>query len=172
MANLNKVMLMGNLTRDPELTYTPAQTAVANFCLAVNRTWTGQDGAKKEEVTFVDCTAFGRIAEIVTKYKGRGDPLFAEGRLKLDTWEAQDGTRRSKMRVVVENIQFLNRSPGAENREQYRGEETRPEPRRPAGKPQPGRPVSQAAAPPAHNPDPGEYATPGDPPQEDADLPF
>ncbi|HVX85909.1 MAG TPA: single-stranded DNA-binding protein [Phycisphaerae bacterium] len=112
MANFNKVLLMGNITRDPELKYMPNQTAVCDFGLAVNRTWTGQDGVKKEETTFVDCSCFGKTAEILSKYKKKGDPLFVEGRLKLDQWEAQDGTKRSKMRVVVENFQFLNRSGG------------------------------------------------------------
>jgi single-strand DNA-binding protein len=112
MANLNKVMLMGNITRDPELTYLPSQTPVCEFGLAVNRSWTGQDGVKKEETTFVDCTCFGKTAEVLSKYKKKGDPLFVEGRLKLDQWEAQDGSKRSKMRVVVENFQFLNRGSG------------------------------------------------------------
>ncbi len=107
MANVNKVILIGNLTRDPELKYLPSQTAVAEFGLAVNRTWTGQDGVKKEEVTFVDCSAFGRQAETLQKYVKKGSPLFVEGRLKLDQWEAQDGSKRSKMRVVIENFQFL-----------------------------------------------------------------
>lgn len=110
MANLNKVMLMGNITRDPELKFMPNQTAVCDFGLAINRTWTGQDGVKKEDTTFVDCSCFGKTAEILAKYKKKGDPLFVEGRLKLDQWEAQDGSKRSKMRVVVENFQFLNRS--------------------------------------------------------------
>src|SRR3954468_3199782 len=112
MANLNKVLLMGNITRDPELKYLPNQTAVCDFGLAVNRTWTGQDGVKKEEVTFVDCSCFGKTAEILSKYKKKGDPLFVEGRLKLDQWEAQDGSKRSKLKVVVENFQFLNRGQG------------------------------------------------------------
>jgi single-strand DNA-binding protein len=112
MANLNKVLLMGNITRDPELKYMPNQTAVCDFGLAVNRTWTGQDGVRKEEVTFVDCSCFGKTAEILSKYKKKGDPLFVEGRLKLDQWEAQDGSKRSKMRVIVENFQFLNRGQG------------------------------------------------------------
>src|SRR5277367_5711145 len=115
MANLNKVMLMGNITRDLELKYMPNQTAVCDFGIAVNRTWTGQDGVKKEEVTFVDCSCFGKTAEILSKYKKKGDPLFVEGRLKLDQWEAQDGTKRSKMRVIVENFQFLNRAQGQGN---------------------------------------------------------
>jgi len=112
VANLNKVMLMGNITRDPALKYLPSQTAVCEFGLAINRTWTGQDGVKKEEVTFVDCDCFGKTAELLAKYKKKGDPLFIEGRLKLDQWEAQDGSKRSRMKVVVENFQFLNRGTG------------------------------------------------------------
>jgi single-strand DNA-binding protein len=85
---------------------------VCNVSLAINRTWTGADGVKKEEVTFVDCACFGKQAETLSKYKKKGDPLYIEGRLKLDQWEAQDGTKRSKMKIVIENFQFLNRSQG------------------------------------------------------------
>lgn len=107
MANYNKVMLMGNLTRDPQLSYTPNQTAVVDFGLAVNRKWTGRDGSKKEETCFVDCRAFGRTAENINKYMSKGRPLFIEGRLTFDSWTAQDGTKRSRHRVTVENFQFL-----------------------------------------------------------------
>ena len=108
MANLNKVFLMGNLTRDPEVKYLPSQTAVAEFGIAVNRRWTNQDGQQKEEVTFVDCSAFGRTAETIGKFLKKGRPVFIEGRLKLDQWEAQDGSKRSKMRVVIDNFQFID----------------------------------------------------------------
>jgi len=111
MANFNKVLLMGNLTRDPQLSYTPNQTAVVDFGLAVNRRWKGQDGENKEETCFVDCRAFGRTAENINKYLTKGRPLFVEGRLSFDSWTAQDGTKRSKHRVTVENFQFLG-SPG------------------------------------------------------------
>ncbi|MCL2641022.1 MAG: single-stranded DNA-binding protein [Phycisphaerales bacterium] len=111
MANLNKVLLMGNITRDPELSYLPTnQMPVCEFGLAVNRTWIGPDGIKKEEVTFIDCSCFGKPAEIISNYKKKGDPIYLEGRLKLDQWQAQDGTKRSRMRVIVENFQFLNRA--------------------------------------------------------------
>ncbi len=113
MANFNKVFLMGNLTRDPQLSYTPSQTAVVDFGLAVNRRWTGQDGEKREETCFVDCQAFGRLAENINKYLSKGRPLFVEGRLTFNSWTAQDGTRRSKHRVTVENFQFLGGAPGA-----------------------------------------------------------
>jgi single-strand DNA-binding protein len=107
MANFNKVLLIGNLTRDPQLSYTPNQTAVVDFGLAVNRRWKGQDGENKEETCFVDCRAFGRLAENMNKYLTKGRPLFVEGRLSFDSWTAQDGTKRSKHRVTVETFQFL-----------------------------------------------------------------
>jgi single-strand DNA-binding protein len=107
MANFNKVLLIGNLTRDPQLSYTPSQTAVVDFGLAVNRRWKSQDGENKEETCFVDCRAFGRLAENINKYLTKGRPLFVEGRLTFDSWTAQDGTKRSKHRVTVENFQFL-----------------------------------------------------------------
>ena len=117
MANFNKVLLMGNLTRDPQLSYTPNQTAVVDFGLAVNRRWKGQDGENKEETCFVDCRAFGRPAENINKYLTKGRPLFVEGRLTFNSWTAQDGTRRSKHRVTVEKFQFLGGPPtGVEGR--------------------------------------------------------
>jgi len=118
MANFNKVLLMGNLTRDPQLSYTPNQTAVVDFGLAVNRRWKGQDGEKKEETCFVDCRAFGRTAENINKYLTKGRPLFVEGRLTFNSWTAQDGTKRSKHRVTVENFQFLGGPAGAGGTEQ------------------------------------------------------
>jgi single-strand DNA-binding protein len=108
MANFNKVFLMGNLTRDPALSYLPSQTAVCEIGLAINRKWTDQQGQAKEETTFVDCSAFGRTAETISKYLKKGRPVFVEGRLKLDQWEAQDGTKRSKMRVIIDNFQFID----------------------------------------------------------------
>ena len=113
MANFNKVFLMGNLTRDPQLSYTPNQTAVVDFGLAVNRRWTGRDGENREETCFVDCRAFGRLAENINKYLSKGRPLFVEGRLTFDSWTAQDGSKRSKHRVTVENFQFLGGRAGA-----------------------------------------------------------
>ena len=112
MASFNKVMLMGNLTRDPQLTYLPSQTAVVEFGLAVNRKWTGQDGEKREETCFVDCRAFGRMAENINKYLTKGRPLFVEGRLTFDSWTASDGTKRSKHRITLENFQFLPNTSG------------------------------------------------------------
>jgi single-strand DNA-binding protein len=108
MANFNKVILVGNLTRDPELSYLPnSQTPVVEVGIAVNRTWRGQDGQQREETTFVDCSAYGRQAEVINQYMRKGRPLMIEGRLKLSQWETQDGQRRSKLRVVIENFQFL-----------------------------------------------------------------
>ena len=107
MANFNKVLLLGNLTRDPQLSYLPSQTAVVDFGLAVNRKWKGQDGIKKEKVCFVDCRAFGRAAENINKYCKKGDPLFVEGRLTYDSWTTEDGSKRSKHRVTVETFQLL-----------------------------------------------------------------
>jgi len=109
MANFNKVLLMGNLTRDPQLSYLPSQTAVVEFGLATNRQWKGKDGEDRSEVCFVDCRAFGRQAENINKYLSKGTPLFLEGRLTFDSWTAQDGSKRSKHRVTVENFQFLPR---------------------------------------------------------------
>lgn len=108
MPSLNKVMLMGNCTRDPELKYTPKGTAVAQLGLAINRNWTTEGGEKKEEVTFVDVEFFGRLAEIAGEWVKKGRPIFIEGRLKLDTWDdKQSGQKRSKMKVVVEQMQLL-----------------------------------------------------------------
>ncbi|MGO8704899.1 MAG: single-stranded DNA-binding protein [Candidatus Brocadiia bacterium] len=112
MANVNKVFLIGNLTRDPELRYTPQGTAVGEFGIAINRQWKGPNGEKKEEVCFVDCQAWARGAEIISEYCKKGSSLFVEGRLKLDSWEGKDGQKRSRMRVVVENFQFLGAPTG------------------------------------------------------------
>lgn len=105
--NYNKIILAGNLTRDPQLSYLPSQTAVVEFGIAVNRKWTGKDGEKKEEVCFVDCRAFGKVAETLNKYLTKGKPVLVDGRLSFESWMAQDGTKRSRHRVVVENFQFL-----------------------------------------------------------------
>lgn len=108
MANFNKVFLMGNLTRDPEVRYTPKGTAVAQLGLAVNRTYTLENGEKKEEVTFVDVDVWGRQAETAGQYLAKGRPVFIEGRLQLDTWDDKtSGQKRSKLKVVAERVQFL-----------------------------------------------------------------
>ena len=107
MANFNKVILLGNMTRDPQLSYLPSHTAVVEFGLAMNRTYKKQDGSQGEETCFVDCQMFGKRAEVINKYVKKGNQLFVEGRLKLDTWQAQDGGKRSKLRVFVENFEFM-----------------------------------------------------------------
>lgn len=107
--SFNKVMLMGNLTRDVEIRHTPSNTAVGNFGIAVNRRYKTQSGEQREEVTFVDCEAWGRTAEVMAQYLVKGRPVFIEGRLKLDQWEDKNGGgKRSKLSVVVENFQFVD----------------------------------------------------------------
>ena len=112
MANLNKVMLIGNLTRDPELRYLQSGTAVCDFGLAVNRNYTKTGGEKVEEVMFVDITAWGRQAEVVSEFLQKGRPVFIEGHLKLDQWTTQDGQKRSKHKVILEGFQFLDSRQG------------------------------------------------------------
>lgn len=109
MANFNKVLLMGNLTRDPQLSYLPSQTAVVEFGLAVNRRWKTKDGEEKQEVCFVDCKAFGNMGENINKWCNKGDPLFVEGRLTFNSWTTQDGNKRSKHIITLESFQFLPR---------------------------------------------------------------
>ncbi|HEX4264084.1 MAG TPA: single-stranded DNA-binding protein [Verrucomicrobiae bacterium] len=113
MASFNKVILVGNLTRDPELRYTPKGMAIAKIGLAVNRNWTSESGEKKEEVTFVDVDIFGRTAENVAQYMKKGRPILIEGRLRLDQWDdKQTGQKRSKLGVVGEVVQFLGSATG------------------------------------------------------------
>lgn len=108
MASLNKVMLIGNLTRDPELRVTPKGTSICQFGLAINRQFKDESGTVRDEVTFVDIEAWGKTAETLAKYTTKGRPLFVEGRLKLETWEDKtSGQKRSKMKVVVDMFQFL-----------------------------------------------------------------
>lgn len=116
MASFNKVILMGNLTRDPELRYTPKGTAIAKIGLAVNRVWSNEAGEKKDEVTFVDVDVFGRTAENVGQYMRKGRPILVEGRLKLDQWDdKQTGQKRSRIGVVAESVQFLGSSPKSDD---------------------------------------------------------
>jgi single-strand DNA-binding protein len=116
MPHLNKVLLLGHLTRDPELRATPKGASVAQFGLAVNRSFKTETGETREETTFVDLEAWGRQAEAVSRYLGKGSACLVEGRLRLDTWEDKaSGERRSRLRVVAENVQFLDRrAPEAE----------------------------------------------------------
>jgi len=111
MANFNKVLLMGNLTRDPEVRYTPKGTAVGDLAIAINDSYKAQDGTIKETVTYVDIEVWGRQAETCKQYLTKGRPVFIEGRLKLDQWE-QEGQKKSRMKVVAERVQFLGGGPG------------------------------------------------------------
>lgn len=131
MPNFNKVHLMGNLTRDPELRVTPKGTPVCAFGMAVNRTFRGADDETREETTFVDIEAWGKQAEIISKYCVKGGPLFVEGRLKLDSWESKEGEKRSKLKVVLENMQLLGgrSQDGATPRATSNPEANAPQPR-------------------------------------------
>jgi len=109
MPNYNKVILMGNLTRDPEVRYTSGGTAIAKLGIAVNRYWSNKDGQKQEETTFVDVDAFGRQAETIGQYLKKGRPIMVEGRLKLDQWDdKQTGQKRSKLGVVLDRFEFID----------------------------------------------------------------
>ncbi len=158
MANFNKVILAGNLTRDPELRYTPKGTAVAKLGLALNRNWTTETGERREEVTFVDVDAFGKQAEVIAQYLRKGRSLLVEGRLKLDTWDdKQTGQKKSKLGVVLESFSFLdsgNRTEGGA-------------PSAPAGQPAAPRPARPAP----NAPPPASDGMDGPPPDDD-DVPF
>lgn len=157
MASFNKVILVGNLTRDPELRYTPKGTAIAKIGLAVNRVWTNEAGEKKEEVTFVDVDIFGRTAENVGQYMRKGRPILIEGRLRLDQWDdKQTGQKKSKLGVVAETVQFLGSANGGEGGGEGRA------PSRPAARPAP---ASAPSAPPSEPVD-------SDGPPESDDVPF
>jgi single-strand DNA-binding protein len=167
MANLNKVMLIGNLTRDPEIKYTPKGTAIAAFGIAVNRNYTTDTGEKREEVTFVDLEAYARVAEIIGEYCKKGRPIFVEGRLKLDTWDdKQSGQKRSKMKVVVETMQLLGGREGGPGgggggSSEYADADAAASP--PPYRPQQQAPVRRAPAPPPRPPvDPDLDAAPDD----------
>ena len=107
-ANYNRVILAGNVTRDPQIRYFANDRAVADLGLAVNRRWRDRDGNQQEETTFVDCEAWGRTAELIGQYLSKGRACLVEGRLKLDQWEDQEGHRRSKLKVVADSVQFLD----------------------------------------------------------------
>ena len=158
MANFNKVLLMGNLTRDPEVRYTPKGTAVAELGMAINRVYSAENGEKREETTFVDVTLWGRTAEIAGEFLKKGRPVFIEGRLQLDSWDdKQTGQKRSKLKVVGEGMQLIGSRGGGEGGGGGGG-----------GEPSGGAPQSRPA-PAAPKPKP-----PADPdlePQED-DIPF
>ena len=154
MASFNKVILAGNLTRDPELRYTPKGTAVAKIGLAVNRTWTGEDGVKKEEVNFIDVEAWGRQGEVIAQYMKKGRPLLVEGRLKLDSWEDKNTKQKvSKLKVVLESFSFID-----SNRGDGGGASEVP------SAPRPARPATAPA--------PAAEPVEGDAPPESDDVPF
>ncbi len=126
-ASFNKVMLMGNLTRDPELRYIPSGQAVTTFTIAVNRTYNSQSGEKKEEVSFVRIVVWARRAEVCNEYLKKGSPVFVEGRLQSRSWEAQDGTKRSALEVIAQNVQFLSRGPRVNEGEEEAADASLPE---------------------------------------------
>jgi single-strand DNA-binding protein len=107
MANYNRVIIMGNLTRDPELRVTPQGLSIGKLSIAVNRTYRAANGEEQKETTYVDVDVFGKQAEIIGKYMAKGRPILVEGRLKTDSWTTQAGEKRSKLVVVLENFQFL-----------------------------------------------------------------
>jgi single-strand DNA-binding protein len=155
MANFNKVILAGNLTRDPELRYTPKGSAVVQIGMAINRTWKSESGESKEEVTFVDVEAWERQAEVIAQYFRKGRPILIEGRLKLDTWEDKNTHQKmSKLKVRLESFSFID-SKGAEGAGGVPSGPPAEAPRRPAA---PAKPAASPESEPA--------------PQEDDDVPF
>jgi single-strand DNA-binding protein len=110
--------MLGNLTSDPELTYLPSQTPVVNFTLATNYKYKGADGQEKQEACFIECKTFGKRAEVISKFCSKGSPLMIEGRLQLDKWEAQDGTKRSKHRITVLEFTFVGKGQQEQTQEQ------------------------------------------------------
>jgi len=114
MASFNKIILVGNLTRDPQLSYTPQNTAVCKFGIATNHKWKDREGGQREEVCFVDCTVFGRAGETFNQYMAKGRSVLVEGRLKLDQWTTPEGEKKSKHEVIVDNFTFLGSAPGGQ----------------------------------------------------------
>jgi single-strand DNA-binding protein len=178
MANFNKVILMGNLTRDPELKYLPNNTAVCDFGMAINHRWRDKEGNQREEVCFVDVSVFGRGGEVVNQYMSKGKPILIEGRLKLDQWTAQDGQKRSKHTVVADNFTFVGaRDQGgaggagggapAGRSENYGGERSYGEPRAGGG----GGGAMQGGGRGRSQPGPVEPSYDA-PPPEGGDIPF
>lgn len=157
MASFNKVTLIGTLTRDVELKFTPKGTAVGKFSLAINRKWKTDSGEEREEVTYVECDSFGRQAENIAKFVGKGQSIFIEGRLKLDQWDdKQTGQKRSKLGVLVESCQFIDFRKRKEE-----GEDS--------GAPRRERPTQEDLPPGTRA---ASSADPSLPPPEDDDVPF
>ncbi|MEI6176085.1 MAG: single-stranded DNA-binding protein [Verrucomicrobiota bacterium] len=160
MANLNKVMLIGNLTRDPELRYTPKGTAVADITLAINRIWNNEQNQKQEETIFVDVTLWGRQAELAQQYLTKGRGVYIEGRLQMDTWDDKEtGKKRSKLKVIGETLQFL-----PDGRSSAGGA-----PHAASAPQQSSRPPQQQ---PRQSPPQGASAAPADEFQEEDEIPF
>ena len=128
MASLNRVFLIGNLTRDPELRYIPSGTAVATFTIAANRAFTNQAGEKKEEVCFIRVIVWARLAEVCGEFLSKGSPVFVEGRLQSRTWQDQSGQKRSTIEVVANTVQFLGKPKGAPAEFQDQGQQAAPPP--------------------------------------------
>jgi single-strand DNA-binding protein len=159
MANFNKVILAGNLTRDPELRYTPKGTAVAQFALAVNRSWKSESGETKEEVSFVDVEAWGRQGEVIAQYMRKGRPLLVEGRLKQDSWEDKTTHQKhSKLKVVLESFSFIDSN--------------RPEGGAPSSPSSPSSDSPRRSSAPAPAPKPSVPSDAEGPGAEDDDVPF
>ncbi len=150
MASYNRIILVGNLTRDPELSYTPSNTPICKFGIATNRKWRDQDGNTREEVCFVDCTLFGKGGEVFNQYMSKGRSVLVEGRLTLDRWTTPEGDKRSKHQVFVENFTFLGG-------------------RRDEGAPRPAAPGAEGA-PAGAEPSAPDYDVPPPPPEDG--IPF
>jgi single-strand DNA-binding protein len=155
------VILAGNLTRDPQLSYLPSNTPVAEFGLAINRKWKSQNGEMREETCFVDCSCFGKQAETLNQYMSKGRPLLVEGRLQFQQWTAKDGTKRSKLKVIVEQFQFLGGGGGGRAAE---GSSERAE--QSYNAPAPAAPAPAAPAPAA------DFQDSGPPAPADSEIPF
>jgi single-strand DNA-binding protein len=165
MANFNRVILAGNLTRDPQLSYLPNNTPLCEFGMAINSKWRGQDGEMRDDTCFVDLRIYGRQAETFNQYMSKGQPVLVEGRLKFDQWEGKDGQKRNRLRVHVDRFEFLGGQGGGQAG--GRGEAGRPD-YAPA-------PAQPAAAPDAPPPPVGPEESP--PPTDDPgptgeDIPF
>ncbi len=157
MASYNRVILMGNLTRDPQLSYTPNNTPVVEFGVATNRRWRGQDGQDREETCYTQCSMFGRQAETFNQYMSKGRPVLIEGRLKFDQWETPEGQKRSRLSVVAERFTFVGSGGGGGG-----------------GGPRQGAPPAQqpaSAGPAPEQPAPSDDEG-GPPPPSDEDIPF
>ena len=148
MGNVNRVILMGNLTRDPELRYTPNGSPVCEFGMAINRTFQGRDGEQRKETCFVDVTMWGKRGAVIHEYFKKGASIFIEGRLQFDTWETAEG-KRSKLKVVAENFEFVSAASGGQGRKEGDAPPAGGKGRRPAK-------TQEEAAPPAEEEPPHE----------------